>query len=151
MRVVADLEVPVPPERVWPHVELLDRYPPWMHLVHRVHRLGDDNGEPVWDVELRARVGPFTRSKRLRMRRTIHEHGRFVRFERVEHDERDHAAWTLSTTLEGDESSTTVRADLYYGGELWAGDGLLRRVLDDEIQRAKSRLSALLSQESPTP
>jgi hypothetical protein len=49
-------------------VATLDRYPPWMRLVHRVEPLAADDGRPAWWVELRARVGPFARSKQLRPR-----------------------------------------------------------------------------------
>ncbi|MEJ7722520.1 MAG: hypothetical protein WKF58_19745 [Ilumatobacteraceae bacterium] len=44
-----------------------------------------------------------------------------------------------------------MQAELFYGGELWAGDGILRRVLDDEIRRAKTALVSLLDERSPTP
>ncbi len=149
MRLVADLEVPVSAAGVWPHVESLDRYPAWMRLVHRVEPV--DALPHTWDVELRARVGPFTRSKRLRMERTEYVPHERVRFERVGVDGRDHAEWTLTTTLAGVEDGTRVQAELFYGGELWAGDGILRRVLDDEIRRAKTALVSLLDERSPTP
>ena len=54
-------------------------------------RLEPDDGRPAWRVELRARVGPFARSKQLRMVRTVYEPERIARFERIEDDERDHA------------------------------------------------------------
>ena len=53
------------------HVATLDRYPPWMRLVHRVEPVEPDDGRPAWRVELRARVGLFARSKQLRMVRTV--------------------------------------------------------------------------------
>ncbi len=137
------------PAAVFALVETLDRYPAWMRLVHRVEPV--DSAPHTWDVELRARVGPFTRSKRLRMERTecvVHD---LVRFERVADEGRDHAEWTLTTTLAAVEDGTRVQAELFYGGELWAGDGILRRVLDDEIRRAKTALVSLLDERSPTP
>lgn len=149
MRLVADLEVPVGAAAAWPHVESLDRYPPWMRLVHRVEPV--DALPHTWDVELRARVGPFTRSKQLRMERTEYVPHERVRFERVAVDGRDHAEWTLTTTLADVEDGTRVQAELFYGGELWSGDGILRRVLDDEIRRAKTALVSLLDERSPTP
>ena len=51
-------------------VATLDRYPPWMRLVHRVTPMPPTTLGPAWWVELRARVGPFARSKQLRMVRT---------------------------------------------------------------------------------
>ena len=44
--------------------------------------------EPAWEVELRARVGPFARSKRLRMALTEMVTDRLVVFERAEIDGR---------------------------------------------------------------
>jgi len=149
VRLVADLEVPVSAAAVWPHVDSLDRYPAWMRLVHRVEPV--ESVPHTWDVELRARVGPFTRSKRLRMERAEYVAHELVRFERVAVDGRDHAEWTLTTTLAVVEDGTRVQAELFYGGELWTGDGILRRVLDDEIRRAKTALVSLLDERSPTP
>ncbi len=139
MKIDVDLDVPAPPRSVWPHVEMLDRYPPWMRLVHRVEAVDPIDGNPAWDVELRAKVGPFARSKRLRMARTACSEGSFVRFERAEFDGRDHAEWTLSTTLIGSETGSVVAAELFYGGDLWTG-GVLERVLEQEIRQAKSSL-----------
>lgn len=120
-----------------------------MRLVHRVEPV--ESVPHTWDVELRARVGPFTRSKRLRMVRAEYVAHELVRFERVAVDGRDHAEWTLTTTLAAVEDGTRVQAELFYGGELWTGDGILRRVLDDEIRRAKTALVSLLDERSPTP
>ena len=152
MDVHVELQVPAPASQVWPHVERLDRYPPWMRLVHRVEQVelvelcGD---APAWNVELRARIGPFARSKRLRMARTAHQPCRFVRFERIELDGRDHAEWTLSTRIEGAGSTSLVSAELLYGGELWTA-GILERVLEQEIRQAKSALVDVVSR-APTP
>jgi len=139
VKIEVDLDVPAPPDSVWPHLELLDRYPPWMRLVHRVESVDPTDGNPAWDVELRAKIGPFARSKRLRMARTACDECRFVRFERAQFDGRDHAEWTLSTTLTESDAGSVVTAELFYSGDLWSG-GILERVLEDEIRQAKSSL-----------
>lgn len=144
MNIVVDLDVPAPPAAIWPHLELLDRYPPWMRLVHRVEAVDAIDGNPAWDVELRAKVGPFARSKRLRMARTAYDERHFVRFERAEFDGRDHAEWTLSTTLTEAKAGSVVTADLFYGGELWTG-GVLERVLEQEIRQAKASLLSVVT------
>ena len=72
MELVIDYRLPRPPEVVFGFVDDLDHYPQWMGLVHGVTR----ESESTWSVELRARVGPFARSKRLRMVRVAHEIGR---------------------------------------------------------------------------
>lgn len=148
MKIDVALDVPAAPDDVWPHLALLDRYPPWMRLVHRVDAVDPIDANPAWDVELRAKVGPFARSKRLRMARTACARGRFVRFERAEFDGRDHAEWTLSTTLAGTESGSVVTTELFYGGDLWTG-GILERVLHEEIRQAKASLLAVVNA-SPT-
>lgn len=148
---VTELIVGATPTELFAHLATLDRYPPWMRLVHEVETVNDDpaQGNLAWWVQLRARVGPFTRSKRLRMERTEFVPQRRVRFERIEHDERDHAEWVLVaevnpepvTTADGlIGAETTVQ--LAYSGELWTA-GVLGRILDDEIRRGTRALTAL--------
>lgn len=136
--------VPAGPAEVFPIVAELDRYPDWMRLVHAAERLdGDDD---AWSVELRARVGPFARSKRLRMQRTrCHPHD-LVEFERAETDGRRHARWFLRVELVPADDQTSVTMHLAYEGALWTG-GLLDRVLDDEIRRGRAGLTAIVSGE----
>jgi len=139
-------------EAVFALVDDLDRYPSWMDLVHDVSRvdgLATDAG-PAWDVELQARVGPFARSKRLRMVRAVHDAPTTVVFERAETDGRHHAAWTLRADLSRADP-TALGADaieltmtLSYGGNLWTGV-MLQRVLDDHVQRGAAALVALRS------
>lgn len=120
----------------------------------------DPAGAPAWTVELQAQVGPFARSKRLRMVRTVHlpadgppqhpELGRrataqVARFERIEVDGRSHAAWTLEAKVValGDEADTArLTMTLAYGGRLWTG-AVLQRVLDDEVTHGSQTLLEL--------
>jgi hypothetical protein len=124
-------------------VATLDRYSAWMRLVHRVEDLEPDVGRPAWRVELRARLGPFARSKQLRMVRTAFEPGHLARFERVQDDERDHAEWTLCATVDDAAGGATLVTDLTYSGSLW-GSAILQRALDDEIRRGKAALRGLV-------
>jgi hypothetical protein len=128
---------------VFEQVATLDRYPAWMRLVHRVEPLEPDGGRPAWQVQLRARVGPFARSKQLRMVRTVHEPLHHVRFERIQDDDRDHAEWVLTATVDGADGGATLVTDLRYSGALW-GSGILQRVLDEEIRRGKAALRGLV-------
>jgi uncharacterized membrane protein len=146
MDVHADVVVPAPPEQVLAHLDDLDRYPSWMRLVHRVDPVPSADGRPAWFVQLRAKVGPLARSKRLRMERTELVPGRSVVFERVEHDERDHAMWRLHAQVApedvpGADHGCRVTVHLHYGGTLWTG-GLLERILADEIERGRAALVA---------
>ncbi len=126
--------MPAPSGRVRPHVEDLSLYNAWMPLVHAVDRVD----ATTWNVELRAKVGPFARSKRLRMIRTVDEPLHIV-FERHEVDGKSHAPWLLSVMLQPRESETVVSVQLDYQGALWTG-GLLDKVLRDHIAVAKERL-----------
>lgn len=138
MELVIDHRLPCPPLRVFPAVDNLARYPLWMGLVHDVVVVDDD----AWVVELRARVGPFARSKRLRMERVVWDEPRHVRFERREVDGANHGTWVLDARLTGTET-TDLRVELRYGGRLWSS--VVERVLRDEVERSKARLSALVS------
>lgn len=150
--------VPASPSAVFEHVARLDAYPAWLGLVHEaviddvsssesspIHEAAD----PAWSVELRARVGPVARSKRLRMVRTSHEPPRTVEFQRAETDGREHARWALRVELEpvsdiDGADATRVTMHLAYDGALWTG-GLLERVLDEEIRRGRGGLVELVS------
>ncbi|MEO6653807.1 MAG: SRPBCC family protein [Ilumatobacteraceae bacterium] len=148
MDITESVLVDTSPADVFGLVASLDRYPLWMRLVHDV-RAVESAGEPAWSVEIRARVGPFARSKRLRMARTLHDPDRSVAFERAEIDGRDHARWALRVDLTpADAQSTLVQMHLAYDGRLWSG-GLLERVLDDEVRRGREGLARLVS-DGPT-
>ena len=142
MRTSESVVVPAPPDAVFEHVARLEAYPAWLRLVHDVELVADDP-EPVWNVELRARIGPFARSKRLRMKRTEIEPGRRVVFERSEIDGREHAMWSLRVELEPDRDDTVLTMHLAHEGSLWTG-GLLEKALDDEVRRARVSLVRLL-------
>jgi hypothetical protein len=138
-----------PPEAVYHQVDDLTRYPAWMELVHDVEVSTPDTSErPAWEVELRARVGPFARSKRLRMTRTVHEPASVAVFERSETDGRAHARWLLEvrlTPIDGsglEGPSTDLAMLLRYDGSLWSG-AVLQRVLDDHVERGAAALVAM--------
>ncbi len=85
MDVTATLDAPCPPDVLHAWVDDLGRYPRWLDIVPRavpVEPHADDVG-PAWSVDLRGRLGPFARSKRLRMARTASDPGRHARFERA--------------------------------------------------------------------
>lgn len=123
------------------YVEDLGQYPRWVDLVHRATPVAGD--DEAWDVELRARVGPLTRSKRLRMRRAVRDR-RIVEFRRHELDGRRHSEWVLRAELDEIPSGTRLTMRLHYGGGLWTG-GLLERALADQITSGRSRLLELLA------
>ncbi len=147
MDIVRSLTAPVTPNELFVHVDDIEDYPAWMPLIHEVERLDtpSDGGDPAWMVELRAQVGPFARSKRLRMERTELQQDRVAVFERREADGREHSSWVLRADLDVDDNGNTVLTmTMSYGGSLWAGP-ILERVLDDQVRRGSDRLLALVS------
>lgn len=134
------VDLGAPPAVAFGWLDDLEHYPAWMGIVTRV----EPTGELTWLVDLRGKVGPFARSKRLRMRRTVHEPGRSVRFERRENDGREHSPWVLEAGLEPlGADATRLTMVLSYGGSLWGP--VLELVLRDEIVRAKRRLQELVA------
>ena len=151
MELTADLSAPCSPSELFGWIDDLGRYPEWMGLVHAAAPIESPvAGDPAWDVELRARIGPFARSKRLTMVRTVCERDRAVEFERFETDGRKHSVWRLGATVEPGEAGQPafgcrLEMRLHYGGSLWTG-GLMERVLHDEINRSRDRLVRLIAE-----
>ena len=152
MDIRRELAAPCDSNRLFSWVEDLTVYPQWMALTHRVTVAG----AAAWNVELRAQVGPFARSKVLRMERTEHvapgqgsgaAPGRAT-FERRELDGREHSPWTLRATVGPGPTDETshLTMELQYGGSLWGG-AVLQRVLDDAVRRGSERLVDLVSDE----
>jgi hypothetical protein len=151
VQTTASVDVPASPSLVFVYVADLGSYPDWLPLVHSatVDPVGTIE-PPAWTVEIRARVGPFARSKRLRMERTALLADRSVMFERAEIDGRHHARWALHAELApAAAGGTTVTMHLAYDGGLWTG-GMLERVLEQEIRRGRDGLVRAVSGE-PTP
>ena len=150
MDVRADLTATCDAARLFAWVDDLDRYPEWMQLVHSATSVPteaelDGVGGPAWTVELRARVGPLARSKRLRMVRVVHDDPTHVVFERREADGRRHSPWVLDVRLtEVGAGETRLDMHLHYGGGLWTG-GVMERILGEEIDRGRNRLLSLVS------
>jgi hypothetical protein len=142
--VTATLDAPCSPADLFRWVEDLGCYPRWLDIVPRAEQAEphpDDRG-PAWSVDLRGRLGPFARAKRLRMVRTGHEAPDRVRFERAEHDDRQHSPWVLDATVGPMPNGSRLTMDLHYGGRLWVSP--LDRLLTDAIERSRPRLLALV-------
>lgn len=145
MDVASTVSTDVTAAEVFAAVSVLDRYPSWLDFIAEVESVDavpSDVG-PAWLVELAAQLGPFRRSKRLRMVRTVCEPTSRVRFERRELDGRDHSPWVLSADVADDDAEgALLTMRLHYGGSLVVP--LLDRVLAGEIDKAIPRLLASL-------
>lgn len=131
-----------PPSRVAELLRDLEQYPKWLDLVAAVEATAPTNGDvgPAWLVTLRAKVGPFARSKRLRMVR-VTDGTDHLRFERAEVDGRDHASWVLTASLSNTEPCT-VDVELSYSGGFWSTP--LEAILGSQTSDAIERLKALV-------
>jgi hypothetical protein len=141
VELTADLDAPCPGEELFTWVDDLARYPQWLTIVTRAEPYTAE--PPAWSVDLRGRIGPFARSKRLRMVRTTLEPGRLVMFERQEDDGRQHATWLLRAEVTEQPAGSHLAMVLRYDGALWGP--VLERLLADEVVRGKERLLELVS------
>lgn len=144
--VTASLTADVDPEVLYRTISDLGGYPDWLDIVPRAVPVEADPGDPgpAWSVDLRGRIGPLSRSKRLRMVRTRDEPPHVAVFERRELDGRSHSDWVLRARV-GEarpEGATTLVMELHYGGAMWMP--MLDRVLADEIERSRPRLLGVL-------
>jgi hypothetical protein len=140
MDVYASLDAPVDCARL--HLAMIDlsAYTQWLDIVYRAEANTQSIGEDaVWNVQLRGKVGPFARSKNLRMVRTVNIAGSRVVFERKELDGRSHSAWVLTADISPKGEGSTVTVHLHYGGTLFTG-GVLERLLADQITHGQQRL-----------
>jgi Polyketide cyclase / dehydrase and lipid transport len=142
----ADLDAPCPPEVLFDHIDDLGDYPSWLEIVERATpdaaSVGDD-GRPAWLVDLRGRLGPLARSKRLRMVRTERQSPRVVRFERQERDGREHSPWVLEGRVESTAGGSRLVMRLHYGGTF--GGAVLEHLLGEAIERSRPALLAQVS------
>jgi Polyketide cyclase / dehydrase and lipid transport len=146
MDLSSSVDIATSPTRLFPWVSEMERYPSWLTIIRSVESSPDSHGAPGHLVELRGRLGPFARSKRLRMVRQTCVEPTEVVFERFELDGRDHAMWRLAASVEpingGRSSRVTMR--LGYDGALFGP--VVERLLGDEIETAKERLAHVVAQ-----
>ena len=141
MDIRVDVNLPCSAKELLPFIDDLAQYPSWMCLVHAVVPEADNQ---AWQVELRGKIGPFARSKRLRMVQIETSSAEHVRFERAEVDGRSHSAWVLDAKVSHKGSTTTLNMTLHYGGRLFSN--VVERALHDEIEASKQRLRELVAQ-----
>ena len=146
MDVRVDIDIPCGPSAIYPFVCDLVQYPQWMGLVHSAVLDPTTTGPTAWIVELRGKIGPFARSKRLRMQQVVTDSPHHVRFERSEDDGQQHGQWVLEVKIAdlGTElvPKSSLKMTLHYGGRLFSS--VVERALQDEIEMSKKRLLHLV-------
>jgi carbon monoxide dehydrogenase subunit G len=140
MDIRVDVELPCSIDAVLPLINDLTQYPQWMGLVHVVVPEADHQ---AWQVELRGKIGPFARSKRLRMIQVETQEPHHIRFVRQENDGRSHSDWVLDAQVTEVGSASTLNMTLHYGGRLFSN--VVERALHDEIEASKQRLRKLVA------
>ena len=140
MDIRVDVNLPCSAKELLPFIDDLAQYPSWMGLVHTVV----PEGEGVWQVELRGKIGPFARSKRLRLIQVETSEPHHIRFERQENDGRSHSDWVLDAQVTEVGSASTLNMTLRYSGRLFSS--VVERALHDEIEASKQRLRELVAQ-----
>ena len=140
----ASLDADVPSGRLFAVIRDLGTYPQWLDIVHLAQVDEIIDGLQSWNVELRAKIGPFARSKRLRMVRIRDESPSTVVFERREKDGKKHAPWVLRSEVSEANGTSTLAVHLHYGGSLFDG-GIVERVLADQIVSGKAKLTQFLA------
>ena len=146
MDVIAELDAPCPVAHLFDSLDDLSSYPEWLEIVERADVAPshpDDDGDAAWSVDLRGRLGPLARSKRLRMVRTTCDAPGLVRFERREHDGRNHSDWVLEAEVQPLDGGVNPPASrlvmrLHYGGAF--GGSVLEKLLSDAIERSRPAL-----------
>lgn len=147
MDVYASVDANVSADQLFSKVSDLSTYTKWLDIVHSAEVLSNGGDTPAWQVELRARVGPFARSKRLRMVRSDCDPPRAVVFERQESDGKQHSVWILRATVVPSSTGSTLQMHLHYGGLLFTG-GVLERLLADQIRQGSDRLLTMFETEA---
>jgi hypothetical protein len=142
--VTASLTAEVEPDVLYDAVADLAGYPQWLEIVPRAVQAEPDPGDlgPAWSVDLRGRIGPLSRSKRLRMVRTVHDPPNLAVFERREVDGRAHSDWLMRARVSTEREPAELTMELHYGGAMWMP--LLDRLLAEEIERSRDRLLEVL-------
>lgn len=120
----------------------LATYPEWLDIVSSVDVADPDPGDngPAWFITLRAQIGRFARSKRLRIVRVDIDPGVRATFARRELDDREHSDWDMVAVVSPTTTGSRLTLDLAYSGRLWSN--VLDALLGDEVEQALERLPA---------
>ena len=140
----ASFDAEVSDSRLFEVIRDLGTYPKWLEIVHFADAVDSEDELHAWNVELRAKIGPFARSKRLRMVRAQDQSPHLVVFERREKDGKKHAKWVLRSEVSDANGKSTLVVHLHYGGSLFDG-GIVERVLADQIENGKAKLTQFLA------
>lgn len=135
-----EVDVPYPVEHTAEVLADLGNYPRWINGVSESTSLGDDR----WAVVLSARIGPFTRSKKLIMHMTQVPSGDGLTIDCIRDEGPGHGQWHVHYSVAPSGQGSKVCAVLRYDGRWWVPDQL-GRVLEGVITSARAGLVAELN------
>ncbi len=149
MDVSLGAKIDAAPAAVLAEVADLPDYPSWHGMVHKVEPDGDG-----WLVDVGGKIGPFTRSKRVRLVRAgegVEGPGE-VRFVRAELDGKEHGRWELEASVDPatGEGPCTLRFRLHYDGSSPLAS-MLEPLLRAEVHRSADRLRERLRRAEAPP
>jgi hypothetical protein len=77
------------------------------------------------------------------MVRTVHRPATLARFERLEHDGRDHSPWVLEAGVQPtSDVASRLTMHLHYGGGMFGP--VVENLLQEEIRRSRTRLLSVI-------
>ncbi len=141
-------ETEASPDGLFAVVGELTTYSEWLDVVDAVEPDTDGNGS-AWIVTLRARIGPLSRSKRLRMVSVPQGAPYHARFERCELDGKNHSTWVFEVAvdpLDRPPLASRAKLELTYDGSLWSG--MLDGVLDAAAEKATDNLRRYIAEQA---
>jgi len=132
------------PSAVLAEVADLSGYPAWHGMVKKVQADGDG-----WLVDLGGRVGPFSRTKQVRLVRDDTEENKSpgrVGFVRAEVDGKEHGQWNLEAQVDPatGEGPCTVEFRVRYDGSSPLAS-VLEPMLRAEVEKSADRLRGRLA------
>tara|TARA_Y100001968_G_C19441946_1_gene763022 strand:- start:3384 stop:3842 length:459 start_codon:yes stop_codon:yes gene_type:complete len=115
-------------------------YTQWLNFIDSVEPVGTED-DLVWMLVLKARLGPFSRMKKLRMAKVTSEPHKLIRFERKEISGKDAADWSIDVNLKGlGAMSTEIIFVVSYSGKFW--NRTLETVFNTYVDQARTDLKA---------
>lgn len=137
------INIKAKPKQLFDVVADLETYPEWLELVDNV-QTGDSQHQSAWLVTLKARLGPISRSKKLRMVKSVNYPK--VEFERAETLTKDFSQWKMLAEVSESSEGSTVNIELSYGGRFWSST--LEKVMESQIERVAKRLESYVNEDT---
>ena len=139
MHEVINIELDTHSELAFTALSDLTNYAQWLSFIDKATPVGDEDGKNCWVVTLRARIGPFSRLKKLRMVRIISVPEQEIEFSRSETDGRNHSDWNLNVRIKSTgDTSCMISLSVNYSGGFWSKP--LNNIFFDEVEKGTKRL-----------